>query len=903
MHRLGPYEIQRELGAGAMGRVYLGWHPLLQQHHAIKVMAGNFSRDDIKRFEREVEVIAAIRHPNVIRVHSAGAQDGQPYYAMEFVEGEELADALKRGCFEEQRAASIIRDLALALSLAHAKGIVHRDLKPANILIDAEGRPKLADFGLAKVLLSTEQLTRTGEALGTPMYMAPEQAMGKRVGPATDIYALGVILYELLVGRPPVSGATATEVMQAVVDGRIDDLDRAAPNVTPALRLIYRRATAWDTRQRYQDATELAADLGAFIAHPEETADLVDLDRPRRRRKHLFALVGLVLSFGAAMLALQQRRSAQVRARIEAKCLALERHCRQLPPTLPRANLERLRGALTELSAGLAKPPPRAAYILGSIEVIEGRNALVAGLSKVASRHFKRAKAMLSPRDPRLQALRIGIMTMEKAPAALTLDLAERTIVRLPKDAELRVWAAWSYQRAGRSAEAAEQLFEAEELGHPAPRLALAIAVAMGEDQKAAALAKRHGLELPPAIVLRRARHIIDLALGAAQTAGVAEQLALLKGLDGARSYLDSIGQRLHVLADGLVNKYTVAQLAPIQEILASLLKIRELYALAAQAAPELQVSKESANALEILCQQVGHTYRTKSGELVSKFCEYMAAILPESPKIQVMVLFVKSNLRPPVSDKDFTETRRLVWDLLERSRERLETKEPYLWVAYAEAVGRRTLSLGRNQEAKKFLLGIMKQSPIAENPTLSEELNLLLARVYRSEGDYKRELESINRAEKGTSDPYLYEKRAQLLASIGRLKEARSDLENFYRQAYGRRVSSLRVDLLLLKALEARSGPQGLSENLIKSLDGKLKQPGDAFALASILFTREQRAAAAGVLRSVSKKVASGGQSRAGYHGRILRSWAKKLEGKDKLPLDVAERLFNNAIALWKDE
>src|SRR5262249_30891751 len=171
------------------------------------------------RFQREAEVVAALRHPNVVQIYDVGDADGRPYFTMELVDGPSLGRKLAGTPQTARNAAALVATLSGAVQAAHACGIVHRDLKPANVLLTAEGTPKITDFGLARRLDAGARVPRTGVAMGPPSFMAPEQALGRpdAVGPAVDVYALGAILYELLTGRPPFRAATAAETVRQVI--------------------------------------------------------------------------------------------------------------------------------------------------------------------------------------------------------------------------------------------------------------------------------------------------------------------------------------------------------------------------------------------------------------------------------------------------------------------------------------------------------------------------------------------------------------------------------------------------------------------------------------------------------------------------------------------------------------
>src|SRR5262249_29887411 len=213
---IGDYDVLAEVGRGGMGVVYKARHRGLHRLVALEmVLAGEFASPDQElRFRLEAELAARVRHPNIVQVYEVGSHDGRPFLALEWIEGGSLASRLDGGKpWPPGEAASLVEVLAHAVHAAHGEGVVHRDLKPANVLLSADGVPKVTDFGLAKSLLGGSGLTQTGAIVGTPDYMAPEQASGKRalVGPATDIYALGVVLFQLLTGRLPFQGDSTLE--------------------------------------------------------------------------------------------------------------------------------------------------------------------------------------------------------------------------------------------------------------------------------------------------------------------------------------------------------------------------------------------------------------------------------------------------------------------------------------------------------------------------------------------------------------------------------------------------------------------------------------------------------------------------------------------------------------------
>ncbi|MFO0891548.1 MAG: protein kinase [Isosphaeraceae bacterium] len=266
---IAGYEIERELGRGAMGVVYLARHVRLNRPCALKVILAGSHADPVilVRFLTEAEAVAKLQHPGIVQIHHIGEADGLPFLELEYAPGGSLDRALDGTPWPARRAATLVEALAGALAEAHRRGVVHRDLKPGNILIAADGTPKVADFGLAKSLNMESGLTATESILGSPTYMAPEQAEGraKEVGPLADVYALGVILYELLVGRPPFRGATVLETLEQVKSAEPVPPSRLVPGVPRDLETVALSCLQKEPAKRYGSAEALADDLRRFL--------------------------------------------------------------------------------------------------------------------------------------------------------------------------------------------------------------------------------------------------------------------------------------------------------------------------------------------------------------------------------------------------------------------------------------------------------------------------------------------------------------------------------------------------------------------------------------------------------------------------------------------------------------
>jgi WD40 repeat protein len=264
------YEILRVLGRGGMGVVYLAQHLDLKRPIALKMILAGGHADDRERarFRAEAEAVARLQHANIVQIHEVGEAGGLPYCALEYVEGGSLARKLAGGPLPPAEAARLVEVLARAMQLAHSRNVVHRDLKPANVLLSADGTPKVTDFGLARQLDSDSGQTQSGAILGTPSYMAPEQAGGQAhaAGPPADVYALGAILYECLTGRPPFKGASLADTLEQVRHQQPVPPSRLRPGLPRDLEVICLKCLRKEAERRYTSAEALADDLRRWQA-------------------------------------------------------------------------------------------------------------------------------------------------------------------------------------------------------------------------------------------------------------------------------------------------------------------------------------------------------------------------------------------------------------------------------------------------------------------------------------------------------------------------------------------------------------------------------------------------------------------------------------------------------------
>ena len=310
--QIGPYRIIDRLGAGGMAEVYLAHDTRLNRLVALKLLPAYFASDDtrLRRFQSEARAASALNHPNILTIHEVGESDGEYFIATEFIDGQTLRELIKKQSLSLEDILDCMEQVASALAVAHAAGIVHRDIKPENIMRRPDGLVKILDFGIAKLSETTEDLkgttgfrtqTEIGLVMGTVNYMSPEQARGLAVDERTDIWSLGVVLYELLAGRLPFSGDTRADTVVAILDRVPAPLPEAAKlhyRRAPLLQLIVDRCLSKEMADRYRTASELVADLKKAREQLNNPASHISSDE--RSSRFVWAIAGVVVLLIAA---------------------------------------------------------------------------------------------------------------------------------------------------------------------------------------------------------------------------------------------------------------------------------------------------------------------------------------------------------------------------------------------------------------------------------------------------------------------------------------------------------------------------------------------------------------------------------------------------------------------------
>jgi serine/threonine protein kinase len=285
----GDYQLLSEIARGGMGVVYRARQKSLNRIVALKmILDGQLASDiEIDRFRIEAQAAGNLDHPNIVPVYDHGEQDGRHYFSMALVEGQSLRDKIADGPIPEREAAAILLKVASAIDYAHQRRIIHRDIKPDNILLDSTGNPRVTDFGLAKQVDTKKEITISGQTLGTPSYMSPEQAAGKNtVTELADVYSLGAVLYAMVAGRPPFQGSNLVSVLTQVIEREPDPLRQLEPKISIDLETICLKCLEKDPQERYASAAALVSELELFLnEEPIEARPLTGWQKLQRWRR------------------------------------------------------------------------------------------------------------------------------------------------------------------------------------------------------------------------------------------------------------------------------------------------------------------------------------------------------------------------------------------------------------------------------------------------------------------------------------------------------------------------------------------------------------------------------------------------------------------------------------------
>ena len=422
----GDYELLEEIGRGGQGVVYRAHQKSLNRTVALKVigLAHWATEAHVKRFRLEAEAAASLNHPCIVPIYEVGERDGACYFSMGLVEGGQLDAVAKREPIPIRHAAELIAKLARTVHYAHEHGILHRDIKPGNILLDTKGEPHLTDFGLARLVETESTVTRTMEVLGTPSYMAPEQAVGNnaRVTSATDIYGLGAVLYQLLTGHPPFAGGTTYETVRLVLDTEPRQPRLLNPKVDRDLATICLKCLEKDPQRRYSSALALAEDLERWLKHEPIRARRTGIfTRGRKwvRRNPTIALLILSLAALAAAIGWNVWKSELI-SRPTTKSVAV----------LPFENLS---------------PDPDSAYFANGIQdEILTRLAKVADLkviSRTSTQHYES-----KPRNLREIAKQLGVANILEGTVQKAADEVLVNVQLVNAQTDSHLWAD-SYDR------------------------------------------------------------------------------------------------------------------------------------------------------------------------------------------------------------------------------------------------------------------------------------------------------------------------------------------------------------------------------------------------------------------------------------------------------------------------
>src|SRR5213080_676605 len=417
----GDYELMEEIGRGGQGVVYRARQKSLNRTVALKVIGlGHWATEaHLKRFRREAEAAASLEHPCIVPIHEVGERDGSCYFNMKFIEGGQLDEVVKREPMPIRRAVGLIAKLARTVHYAHEHGILHRDIKPGNILLDGKGEPHLTDFGLARLVETESTVTRTLEVLGTPSYMAPEQAVGNnaRISSATDVYGVGAVLYQLLTGQPPFAGGTTYETIKLLLDTEPRQPRLLNPKLDRDLSTICLKCLEKDPQRRYSSALALAEDLERWLKHePIQARRTGVLTRGKKwvRRNPTSALLAASLVALAAAACWIVWKSELVR--------------RPMPAGIAVLPFE-----------NLSTDPDNAYFAEGIQEEILTRLASIAGLKVISRTSTQQYQSQ--PRNLREIAKQLGVANIVEGSVQKAADQVRVNVQLINAQTDSHLWA------------------------------------------------------------------------------------------------------------------------------------------------------------------------------------------------------------------------------------------------------------------------------------------------------------------------------------------------------------------------------------------------------------------------------------------------------------------------------
>jgi tetratricopeptide (TPR) repeat protein/tRNA A-37 threonylcarbamoyl transferase component Bud32 len=510
------YRIVQKLRAGGMAEVYLAEDQVLPRVVALKLLPADRNADDISRhrFMREAQAASSLSHPNIASIYEAGEDAGRVFIAMEYVDGESLEERIARGPLSNDEIVSIALQLVSAVQEAHSHGVIHRDLKPSNVMLTARGEVKVLDFGLAKFDAPTTDATAwksdTGLVLGTVPYMSPEQALGRPADARSDIFSIGVLLYELVTGRLPFAGATAADTLVRIVNAQPEPLARFNYELPAEAERIIRKCLEKAPERRYQSAAELLVDLRNF------DRDRFAAPRPRRRKHWMLIAAALAIAIVAGF-AIWKRAAPAPDRPIDAEAYRLYLRGRQQWST---RTPEGLRAALDSFRQTIEIEPtfaPAYAGLADTYSLLERYASVPNAESRVRAIAAAERAVQLAPSLPEAHASLASVREVYE----WDWEGAEReyrAAIRLqPTYATAHHWRAMLLARLGRFEEARNEIALARELDPLSPAIAAAAAnieYYAGDYQKSITAA-RAALRLDPGFEHARVQLAMSLAFGA----------------------------------------------------------------------------------------------------------------------------------------------------------------------------------------------------------------------------------------------------------------------------------------------------------------------------------------------------------------------------------------------------